>query len=141
MCKCLKSLLVEQIISHAAMSRGVLVVDESIQCLAPALRGANIKVIVFERETSDKDVNRELLSHRILVTSDPADFVDDAPIYEYGIVSLKKLSILDPAPDYSQNSTAQMISKAISKFRLWTKGAMFLLKLRDDGRHRLRELR
>jgi hypothetical protein len=63
------------------------------------------------------------------------------PIHEYGIISLENLPSLDSFTDYATNKTAQMISEALSDFKLWSKGAMFICILNDSGKHDLSELR
>ncbi len=63
------------------------------------------------------------------------EFVEEAPIHEYGIVSLEALSVIDMIPSFAANPTARLISQGISTYRLWSKGAKFLLALRDDGKH------
>ncbi len=129
-----------QIAQRSAMARGVLVVDEDVQALAAALRGANIKVIVPTTGSKDEKIKEEILFHRIIVTRNAADFIHDAPVHEYGIISLAHLSFIAPTPEYAKNKTAQMISQALSDYSLWSKGAKFLLELHDDGNHGLREL-
>jgi hypothetical protein len=132
--------IAHQIVQRSAMARGVLVVDEDVQALASALRGANIKVVVPPSGMKDEKIKEELLYHRIIVTRNSADFIHDAPIHEYGVISLANLSFVDSNPEYAKNKTAQMISKALSDYSLWSKGAKFLLELSDDGNHGLREL-
>jgi hypothetical protein len=132
--------IARQIVQRSAIARGVLVVDEDVQALASALRGANIKVVVLPPETKDEKIKEELLYHRIMVTRNSADFIHDAPIHEYGVISLANLSVVDTAPEYAKNKTAQMISKALSDYNLWSKGAKFLLELRENDDHSLCEL-
>jgi hypothetical protein len=128
----------EQIQAKRTMARGVLVLDECLfALLGSALQDANIKV-VSSRGWSEQD--ELLLPHRIMVTNNPAAFVDDAPVYEYGVVAFDKLARVDSAPAYRTNSTAQLLSKAINMYGLWAKGARFLLELRGDGNHVLKEL-
>ena len=128
------------ILSRATMARGVVVLDENVGGLEPALREANILVIKPSDEISDDEIKAILLPHRIFVTNNPEDFILDAPAYEYGIIALNKLKFIDPSPTYRTNKTVQLISKAMSQYTLWVRGARFLLELREDGKHTLEEL-
>jgi hypothetical protein len=116
--------IARQIVQRSAMARGVLVVDD-VQTLASALRGANIKVVVPPSGMKDEKIKEDLLFHRIIVTRNSADFIHDAPIHDYGIISLANLPFVDSTPEYAKNKTAQMISKALSDYSLWSKGAKF----------------
>jgi hypothetical protein len=129
-----------QIIDRRAMARGVVVLDENVFGLESALRGANILVVKLPLGLADDRIKKQLLSHRIVITKNPSAFVEDASVYEYGVVALDKLDSIDSAPDYAKNRTAQLISKALSGYGLWAKGAKFLLELHDDGNHVLEEL-
>lgn len=122
------------------MARGVIVLDENVAVLAAALREANIKVVEIPAGTEDTLIIQNFLFHRILVTRNTRDFLEEAPIHEYGIISLEKLSFIDSSPAFSTNKTARLISQAISGYGLWAKGAKFLLELRDDGNHVLTSL-
>ena len=132
--------LAEQIVARRAMARGVVVLDGDLFGLETALRAANIIVVKPPSGLCDDLMREQLLSYRIIVTSNPADFIQDAPVYEYGVIALDRLSFIDPAPEYSKNKTVQFISRAMSEYGLWAKGAKFLLELHDDGNHVLREL-
>jgi len=132
--------IAKQIVARRTMARGVVVLDENLFGLETALRAANIKVVVPASGMKDEKIEDDLLFHRIVITRNPAEFVDDAPLFEYGIVALDQLALVDCSPEYRENKTAQMISKALSQYGLWVKGAKFLLVLRDDGNHELSEL-
>jgi hypothetical protein len=67
-----------QIVDRAGMARGVIVLDADLKGLASALRGANIKVVMFPPSDRNQKSPEELLYHRIVVTKRPADFIDDA---------------------------------------------------------------
>lgn len=130
----------EQIIARRTLARGVVVLDEALSgILGAALKDANIKVVPTAG-WGEQDIKEQLLPHRIMVTTNPAGFVDDAPVYEYGVVALDKLACIDSSPAYRTNPTVQLLSMAISKYGLWAKGARFILELRDDGNHALRDL-
>jgi hypothetical protein len=129
-----------QILSRKTLARGVFVLDENLFGLGPALRDANTKVVQLAAAWSDAEVKESLLPHRVMVTSNPHAFVDDAPVYEYGVVTLGKLKSIDTSPSYRTNRTVQLLLKAMSQYGLWAKGAKFLLELRDDGSHVLSDL-
>ena len=116
------------------MSRGILITDENQLDLVPYLQDKNIRVIVPETEESDLSIKRRLLPKRILVTNNTRHFIADAPAYEYGIIAIEGLKSKDPA------TIADIISKAATKFDLWSKRRGFVLKLRDDGKHEFKDL-
>jgi hypothetical protein len=136
----LRKLLAQEIVARSTMARGVVVLDESVTGLAPALREANIMVIEVPAGTEEDEIKRLYLPHRIFVTRNPRAFREDAPIHEYGIVSLAKLKSVDVDRSYTRNRTARLISKSLSAYGLWAKGAKFLLELRDDGKRKLKKL-
>jgi hypothetical protein len=127
----------KQIVDCRAMARGVIVLGKDAAALAPALREANIKVVEIPAGTADSAIMQDYLPHRILVTRNAKGFMEWAPIHEYGIVSLEKLTSINPSPSFAANKTARLISQGISAYGLWAKGATFLLELRDDGEHEL----
>lgn len=122
------------------MVRGVVVLDKDLWELEPALRDANIMVVRPPAGLDDHELKHDVLSHRNMVTRKPARFIDDAPIHEYGIIALNKIKVIDAAPSYRKNKTVRLISKAMSRYKLWVRGAKFLLEIGEDGEHRLREL-
>jgi hypothetical protein len=132
--------LAKQIVDRAHRRRGCIVLDEGVAALASALWEANILVVELPAGMLDFRKQGLYLSDRILVTARPGVFIEEAPIHEYGIVSLEKLTSIDVSPSFADNTTARLISQAISAYGLWTKGAKFLLELRDNGRHVLNQL-
>lgn len=122
------------------MARATIVVDENIASLAPALREANFRVITPSKGLSDHEIKQNLLAHRMLVTNNTKDFLDDAPVLDYGIIGLEALRFVDPASEYKDNKTAQMISKAVSDFDLVSERSGYVLMLRSDGKHVFRRL-
>lgn len=122
------------------MARGTLVVDENVNALEAALKEANIRVIVPPKGMSDEDIQKYLLSNRIIVTKNSKDFVHAAPVYDCGIIALEDIRFIDSSPTFAKNTTAQMISKAISDHQLWSLRSGFLLKLQENGWHTLKHL-
>jgi hypothetical protein len=62
--------------------------------LKEALKGANFRVISVPKGT--------FLGHRILVTKNTKDFIDFAPVYDFGIISLEGLNFIDREREYSR---------------------------------------
>lgn len=121
-------------------ARATLVVDEDVECLVSALKEANFRVLSPKAGLKDFDIRETLLSHRILVTRNTPDFLADAPVLDYGIIGLDALSFVDREHDYGNNQTAQLISKAVSELDLVSKRSGYVLVLKPDGRHVLRDL-
>jgi hypothetical protein len=111
------------------MSRGVVVLDENLIVLKDSLRDEHIKVIIPERFLTDDAIKHQLLSHRILITNNSADFVEDATAIEYGIIATENIKFKDNL------KLSKMISKAIVKFDLWSHQSGFILTLQSDGKH------
>lgn len=130
----------DHIRARRQLARGVVVLDAGLDGLKSALREANILVVECPEAVADDKQRETLLSHRILITRRPDEFIDDAPVHEFGIVSVGKLRCIDCHPRYRENQTAKLISRALSRYRLWAKGARFLLELREEGEHRLQPL-
>ena len=78
------------------MARGFIVVDADSQGLTSALEKMNFHVVSVDtpkeqgkKGDPDMKIIKEKLGGRILVTGNPDDFVEFAPIYDFGIISLK----------------------------------------------------
>jgi hypothetical protein len=119
------------------MARATLVVDENVGFLASPLKEANFHIIQPHSGMKDPDIKKILLAHRIIVTKNTKDFLADAPVYDYGIIGLEAV---DPAKDYKNNKTAQMISTAISEHNLISNRSGFVLMLKADGKHFFKKL-
>jgi hypothetical protein len=136
----LRKILAQEIVARSTMARGVVVLDQGVSGLASALREANILVVEVPEGMDREEIKALYLPHRILVTKNPRAFLEHALIHEYGIVSLAKLKSIDPDPSYTRNRTARRISKSLSAYGLWAKGAKFLLELRNNKKPKLKEL-
>ena len=128
--------IAELILSRARLTRGVVVLDKDLWALESALKDANIHVIRLRPGWTKE----QLLSHRIVVTQNPDRFFYDAAVYDFGVIALNKLKHIDSDPSYKKNKTVRLLSRAMSRYKLWAKGAKFLLELRENGKHRLEEL-
>jgi hypothetical protein len=122
-------------------ARGVLVLTKELAFLEGALAEADFHVLVAPDDVGDFDAKTALLAMRILVTTGPAAFLDDAPVLDYGVISLEALPALDQAPDLADNTTARMISTAITDLDLLAEPGGFLVELLPEAEHRLQRLR
>jgi hypothetical protein len=122
------------------MARATLVVDENVDFLGTPLQEANFHIVIPHKGMDDFDIKKELLAHRILVTKNTKDFLDDSPVLDYGIIGLEALPFVDPARDYKTNQTAKLISKAIMDFGLISERSGFVLMLKQNGHHMFKRL-
>ena len=106
----------KQIMAQAGRHRGVIVLDHDVEVLASALGNANLFVVTLPAGTPDCDAKGRYIADRIVVTTRPETFVWEAPIHEYGIVSVEKLESIDTSLSYKTNKSARLISKAISTY-------------------------
>lgn len=113
------------------MSRGILVVDENLLALAKELAKLNIRIITPNKGQADQVIKRILLGHRIFVTNNTKHFKDDITAYEYGIISTEDVKSYEPI------KLANMISKALTEYKLWSIGRNFILTLKPSGKHNL----
>ena len=120
------------------MARGLVVLDENLWQLLKGLKDTGIRVIIPESGKSDKFIAEQILPNRTFITRNTKDFLAYALGNEIGIISLEGLSFIDPTPNAS-NTTVQILSKAIIEFSLWSRSSGFLLELKDNGKHILKE--
>lgn len=125
---------------RTGMARGFLIIDENVDSLAPSLKEANFHVRVPKKTMSDDEIKEDLLGNRVLVTKNTKDFIDDAPVYDYGIIALEGLKFIDPSPTYKTNTTARIISQAYRDFELHAERSGFVLYLKEDGKHVFKRL-
>ena len=123
---------------RASMSaRATLVVDENVAFLAQPLKDHfNFRVVVPTAGMADDQIKNDLLGHRILLTKNTKDFIDDAPRFDYGIIALHDLKFIDPQPG-AGNVTCKLISAAVRKYKLVSRVTRFVLTLRASGKHKL----
>jgi hypothetical protein len=121
------------------MARGLLVVDENLMQIVPALKELGIRVIVPRSGESDDFIATEILPSRTFVTRNVKDFLSYALGQSIGLISLEGLKFIDGETKASKNKTVQIISKAIIEYELWSKSDGFILELRDDGNHKFKE--
>jgi hypothetical protein len=122
------------------MARATLVVDENVAFLAGPLKEANFHIITPPKGMKDFEIKKIMLAHRIIVTKNTKDFLADAPVLDYGIIGLEALPFVDGAPEYKDNKTAQMISKAVSEQNLAAQRTSFVLMLKPKGKHFYKKL-
>jgi hypothetical protein len=126
--------------SMTSVARATLVIDENVSFLEKPMKDANFHTVVPPKGMEDFEIKKVLLAHRVIITKNTKDFLDDAPVLDYGIIGLEALPFIDPAGEYKDNTTAQMISKAISEFGLISKRTGFVLMLKPNGRHVFKDL-
>lgn len=116
------------------MARGVVVVDENLFGLENFLVQQNIRCILPDVSMVDEDIKYKLLPHRIFITNNANDFVDDAVAGEYGIISTENIRFKD------FKMLSKMISRAIIEFELWSYQGGFILILNQNENHELKVL-
>jgi hypothetical protein len=122
-----------------SMSRGIVMLDENVLALETALQASNLRVLKPRPGEPDEHI-KERLAKNIIITKNAKDFVGDASMYEYGIISLDKLKFIDPEPSPKKNKTVTLINAALKDFKLWSKGHGFIVVLNPNGRHRYQDL-
>ena len=119
--------------------RPTLVLDGPLLALAEPLREANFIVIVGEG-LDDFERRRALLSGRIIVTENSTDFIDDAPVMEFGVIGLDAMPRSASAAPLPENEMARMISSAFMNYTLGEERGPYLMLLHDSGHHVFRRL-
>jgi hypothetical protein len=104
------------------------VVDRGVSDIGKELMKLNISVI-FTDGFQDDFIMQSILPWRILITTRPRIFVEDACNYEYGIIAFPVRDLWDP-----EIKTAKRISKEIVRHKLWRKKHGFVVKLKSGGR-------
>lgn len=120
--------------SAVAMSRGTIVLDENLLALKEYFLKRNIKVIVPRQGLSDTSIMNELLSHRIFVTANPKDFINEVSSFEFGLISA------DNVQKVPADALVKMISDALIEYSLWAKRHGFVLVLKQSGKHQYKDL-
>jgi hypothetical protein len=120
-----KDLMAKRIVH--AMARGAVVLDENLANLAEGLRNHNIHVISVPKKMDDEEIKRVYLTRRLFITNNPVDFIDDASSYEYGIISTRKIKYK------GEDRLVPLISRALTKHKLWSQTYGFIIELDDDG--------
>lgn len=115
------------------MARGYLVVDENVLSLAAPLEKLNMHVVIPPKGMEDANIAKMLLGGRILVTANPDDFIEQAPVFDFGIIALDKLKFIDKSQDGINNRTVKAINAAIIKHSLWSKSKAFKVTLNESG--------
>lgn len=116
------------------MARGLIVLDENVENLKESLEERNIRIITVPKGMKDDKIKRDYLSRRLFITNNPKDFIDDASSYEYGIISTRKISYK------GEDFLVPLISKALSKHKLWSKQHGFIIELDEKGKDKIKNL-
>jgi hypothetical protein len=110
--------------------RAVLAVPSHLYDLAPHLRRKNFYPIVLPAGVLDQELKGLWLSGRTLISDKPEELaIDDVPVLEFSLIDITKVNA-------EEEATADMISRAWTKFRLKT-GGWFVLSLRQNGKHQI----
>lgn len=117
-----------------SMTRGLVVLDENVKSWREELRDRNIRVKEPTVGMTDVDIKEQLLEHRILITANSKDFLDDATSFEYSIIAAENIQRM------SAKDAGKLISKALIGFNLWAKPHSWLLVLQPTGEHKFTEL-
>lgn len=112
-----------------AMARGVVIVDENLEAVAPFLSQRNIHVRIPPKGLSDEIIVRDFLLGRIFVTNNSKDFVGSASSYSIGLIATEFVR------NKSGEALASIISDALSQYSLWSKRHGFILTLHENGKH------
>jgi len=127
-----KKLIARKIVQ--SMARGLIVLDENLENLKESLEEKNIRIITVPKGMKDSKIKKDYLSRRLFITNNPKDFIDDASSYEYGIISTKKIKFKD------ESFLVPLISKALSKHKLWSKQHGFIIELDEKGKDKIKNL-
>jgi hypothetical protein len=126
--------------SENRISRRVLVVDDDLEDLAPALVAANFRVVRASVSELSADELGSVLGQRVLVTRETqGHYINYAPIHEFGIIGLDALPHIDHSRDYATNATAQLLSRAFLEHKLASR-LSFVLLLHPEGLHAFHNL-
>jgi len=117
-----------------SMARGAIVLDENLEHLKEGLTERNMHVFVVPKGMKDEEIIRVYLTHRLFVTNNPKDFINDASSFEYGIISTKKIKYK------GENLLVPLISKVLSKYNLWSKKHGFIIKPDEKGKGEIKNL-
>ncbi len=128
----------EDVRQEPAGTRATLVVDKSVCFLANSLKDANFQVV--DLADADFETRKKFLAHRMVVTQTTPEFLDDASVLDLGIIGLDALPILHAETSYADNTTAQMISKAVSDYSLSSERSGWVLMLHPSGKHVFRRI-
>jgi hypothetical protein len=125
----------EAAMRRTGSTRCTLVVDATTDGLAAALGDANFHVVRAGSALLGYEERRTLLSHRILITTETASYHADAPVLDFGVVGLDALAVVDAAETYSENTTALLISSAVTERHLISVRGGWVLMLVPNGEH------
>ena len=117
-----------------SMARGAIVLDENLEHLKEGLTERNMHVFVVPKGIKDEEIIRVYLTHRLFVTNNPKDFINDASSFEYGIISTKKIKYK------GENLLVPLISKVLSKYNLWSKKHGFIIEPDEKGKGEIKNL-
>ncbi len=122
------------------MARGAVVLDENLSQLAEPLRSINIHVVMPPKGMSDFDIISTILFSRIFITRNTQDFYEDIDTFQIGLISIEGLKFVDKEKDGRKNKTVKAIHRVIVDKKLWSKKHGFLLEMKENGKHVLKNM-
>jgi hypothetical protein len=129
----------EDFIFETAMrSKLTIVLDENVLSLAEPLRLLKQKVIIPKRGLKDTDII-QFLDGKAILTKNSKDFIPEAVVYNFDIISLDKIKFLDSKQDES-NQTAKRIVEAIRESKFVTVDGVYQLVLLENDKWKLNKL-
>ena len=122
------------------MARGAVVLDENLSQLAEPMKSINIHVAMPPKGMSDGDIVSNILFSRIFITKNTKDFYDYIDTFQIGLISVEGLKFIDTEKDGRKNKTVKAIHRVIVDKKLWSKKHGFLLEMKDNGKHVLKNM-
>lgn len=121
----------EKIEASARRSKLTILLDENIECLQLGLEAAGFKVILIEKGWSDEKI-KKIAEGTAILTKNSKDFVKDAVVYDYDIISIENIKFVDTLPE-RKNKTVEKIETAIRASKFYNYRGNFKLVVNDDA--------
>jgi hypothetical protein len=124
------------------LAKGVqyaLVLDESLRALEVGLEEEGYKVITALPGSDDQALKRLAKGGWCIVTDHSEAFIADALHYDYDIIGLDDLALID-AMAHGINETVVKIVGALQRSGVALRKGNFVLTIREDGAFHLRQL-
>lgn len=121
--------------SVEGMSKGLIVLDENVENLEEALQDKNIRVLVVPKGTPDLEIMKKIIPFRMFVTINAKDFENQVTDYEFGLIALDQALLAQ-----GEEAVADKISKAASKYSLWSLKINFIVRIHASGKTTFKKL-
>lgn len=123
----------------ALRSKLTLVVDETSLGLKRSLEDSGFRVIVFKQGLKDFELI-PFLTGKAIVTQNSKDFTIDAIIHDFDIIGIEHIKYIDSKEDRT-NETAKKIANAVRLSKFYNSRGNWFLRVLDDGKYTLEELK